>query len=57
MATKAQQHKANLLAKIYLCVLVSWWRKCFARVSLGEAMSLLNDGYATIVPARLASFA
>ena len=30
MATKAQRNKAKLLAKIYLCVLVSWWRKCFA---------------------------
>ena len=24
-----QRHKAKLFAKIYLCVLVSWWRKCF----------------------------
>jgi len=30
MATKAQRHKVKLFAKIYLCVLVSWWRKCFA---------------------------
>jgi hypothetical protein len=26
MATKAQRHKEKLLAKIYLCDLVSWWR-------------------------------
>jgi hypothetical protein len=30
MATKAQSHKESLSDKIYLCVLVSWWRKCFA---------------------------
>jgi hypothetical protein len=29
MATKAQRHKAKLFVKIKLCVLVSWWRKCF----------------------------
>jgi hypothetical protein len=30
MATKAQRHKVKLFVKIYLCVLVPWWRKCFA---------------------------
>jgi hypothetical protein len=24
-----QRHKVKLHAKIYLCVLVSWWQKCF----------------------------
>jgi hypothetical protein len=31
MATKAQRHKEKLLARIYLCDFVSWWRKYFRR--------------------------
>ena len=38
MATKAQRHKAKLLAKIYLCVLVSWRQKCFATVCTKKAL-------------------
>ena len=42
MATKAQRHKVKLFAKIYLCVLVSWWRKCFAIKYKKITIKLLN---------------
>jgi hypothetical protein len=29
MATKAQRHKAKLLAEVYLCILVSWRQNIF----------------------------
>ena len=30
MATRAPRHKVKLFVKIYLCALVSWWRKSFS---------------------------
>ena len=48
MATKAQRHKAKLFVKIKLCVLVSWWRKCFCTKCKEFTIKTLN-----VIEARL----
>jgi len=44
IATKAQRHKVRpMRIKIDLCVLVSWWRKCFAAKYTKIITKALND--------------